>query len=273
MSGSAKGQRPESAGHADAGLLRPRVLGDAWAGWDASQGAGESIRRAGPFLFVLFHALVVLTLVLAWSLLVWLALPRGAQFGIGAVGARIAWAAGAALLLLPALLLCLRVCGLSLPAVIARPLRAWVFLLWPPCASAARTFGVSSDRIAHAFLLVANRLAGSRRKTDGEGVLVLAPRCLRPDLMSELRALAGRSGARIAIVTGGEEARAAIFRAPPAGVLAIACERDLVAGVRELAGRFLVLSLANRRPEGPCRNSEIDLEEAGRMIAQLSSPR
>ena len=52
----------------------------------------------------------------------------------------------------------------------------------------AACLGVSRDRLGHAFVAVTNCLAlRSRRVGAGGGLLVLAPRCLRPDLLRALR--------------------------------------------------------------------------------------
>ena len=119
-------------------------------------------------------------------------------------------------------------------------------------------------------MLLANQLSRcSRRARADHGLLVLAPRCLRPDLLRQLKAMAARAGARFVVAVGGEEARAAVYDGRPAAVLAVACERDLVGGIRDCLLRRTVLGLANRRPDGPCRNSEIDLAEAGRLLETL----
>ncbi|MFH1143819.1 MAG: DUF116 domain-containing protein [Candidatus Eisenbacteria bacterium] len=251
-------------------MERPRVLGDAWADWDPAQGTGEARLPGGPALYVGVNGLFGLLLVAAWSVIVWLAAPRLSQAGLAGAGRWALWGAGALAILIPSLFIAAFAGGLRLGAGPARLLQRWAFATWEPTAALGGLCGASRDRMGHAFLHLANRLAraaGLPRR--GKGLLVLAPRCLRADIMRELRRIAGEAGARLAVVAGGEEARAAILRDPPAGVLAIACERDLVAGVREVAGRYLVLSLPNRRPEGPCRNSEIDLEEASRMLAHL----
>jgi hypothetical protein len=41
--------------------------------------------------------------------------------------------------------------------------------------------------------------------------------------------------------------------------------------MRDVLTRATVFGVANRRPEGPCRNSEIDLEEARRYLHTLKA--
>ena len=81
--------------------------------------------------------------------------------------------------------------------------------------------------------------------------------------------MASEQGARFVVATGGEEARAAVREQRPGAVFAVACERDLVEGLRDVLPRFLVQGLSNRRPEGPCRNSEIDLPAAKALMEAL----
>ena len=268
---SLPGDQAARAPAAGEGVSRPRLLGDAWTGWDPSQGVGETLSGVSPLLHLAFHGLLTALFSAAWCVLVWIAAPRLGALGLSPAGTAGLAVLGAFGLIAPALLLCAVVLGVPLPRPLVRPLQRWTFLLWTPTSRLARSFGVSRDRLGHAFLRVANRLvlAGACRG-PGEGLLVLAPRCLRPEIMRELRRLADGVGARVAVVAGGEEARAALLGRPPSGVLAIACERDLVAGIREVAARVPVLALPNQRPEGPCRNSEIDLEKAGRMLSRLA---
>ncbi|MCK4412473.1 MAG: DUF116 domain-containing protein [Candidatus Eisenbacteria sp.] len=250
---------------------RPRRLGDAWEGWDPSQEMDDPRRVAGGASLLL--ALLGLLAVIAaagWALLLWLAAPRLASLGLDGGRVTWIWTLGAFLLLLPTLLLWGAWLPVRYPSGIVRGLQRHVFGLWTLAAALARLLGISFDRLGHSFVLVTNRLASlARPAMPGEGLLVLAPRCLKADCMRALRELAAGRCAELVVAGGGEEARAAIQRLAPAGVLAIACERDLVAGLRDVAARLPVLSLPNQRPEGPCRNSTIDLDRARVLLAQL----
>jgi len=247
-----------------------RVLGDAWRGWDAARDASEVEIRAGAGLFIGLVLLLTLLGVLAWQVLLWLAQPRLSALGVGAAALRGVGGVGAAAILLPGLLLLGIAVGLRVPRVAARRLQSAAVVLWPAAETAGRGLRLSRDRLAHSYLQVMNRLAlQAGRAQPGRELLLLAPRCLRRDLRISLEALAGEFGAHCETVGGGEQARDTIARLRPAGVLAVACERDLVEGVRGVAPRVTVLSLPNRRPDGPCRNSEIDLAEARRLLSRL----
>ena len=46
----------------------------------------------------------------------------------------------------------------------------------------------------------------------------------------------------------------------PDGVIGVACERELVAALKEIRN-VPVIAVSNRRPEGPCRNTSVVVEE------------
>jgi hypothetical protein len=50
-----------------------------------------------------------------------------------------------------------------------------------------------------------------------------------------------------------------IARVRPRAVVAIACERDLVSGVHDVAPRLPVLGTTLGLPDGPCKNTTVDL--------------
>jgi uncharacterized protein len=248
----------------------PRVLGDAWRDWDAARdrdGAGVS---AGAGLFLAVFALLAVLAALVWLALIWIAQPRLAALGLGPSAQGALGALGSLALIAPALAPALACAGAQLPRGVARLAQRAAVSAWPGASAAGSVLGLSRDRLGHSFLRVTNRLAVLAGLTGpGRELLLLAPRCLRSDVRESLQRIAAEHGARFAIAGGGGQAREHIERVRPAGVLAVACERDLVEGVRTVAPRLAVLSLPNRRPEGPCRNSEIDLAEARRLLALL----
>ena len=67
-------------------------------------------------------------------------------------------------------------------------------------------------------------------------------------------------------VSGGELARKKVREIRPTAVIGVACERDLVAGIRDVGNKFSVIGIPNIRPEGPCKNTYIDLEELEKAI-------
>ena len=62
-------------------------------------------------------------------------------------------------------------------------------------------------------------------------------------------------------VGGGNAARKKIKELRPRLIIAVACERDLLSGFREVNKQIPVIGFPNKRPEGPCKNTCVDLSE------------
>ncbi len=125
-----------------------------------------------------------------------------------------------------------------------------------------RLLSINSDRVAHAFIRTNNalvRLAWGHATPDQ--VLLLLPRCLSKQQLDQAKTWARSRGVEVAIVAGGEQARQHIREKRPGLVIGVACERDLLSGIRDVRRRISVLGIPNRRPQGPCRDTEIDLLE------------
>ncbi len=136
-----------------------------------------------------------------------------------------------------------------------------------------RALGLGRDRVGHAFVRVHNRLEVlPARVPEAARLLVLVPRCLSRETLQGLQALRQRYGFTQLTVTGGTEARRAIARQRPRGIVAVACERDLLSGVRDLKGRVPVLGFPNLRPEGPCKNTLVDLDRVEEAVRSFLGP-
>jgi len=237
-----------------------RHLGDAWADWDGAEaGYGESEATVGIFLWPAL--LAVGAWAAAMAVLWFLVEPRMAQawlwlpdvlaglltlLAIVAVGwwARVAWMS-----------LARRGRGLSRIELLVL-LKA----LLPATLRMGQLIGTSQDRLTNAFLKLHNALTHlARRQVTGDQLVVLLPRCLEKTIRKDAKHIADRYGCSLHIVPGGGEARRVIREKRPRAVVAVACERDLLAGVEEVGLVLPVLALPNRRPEGPCKCTEIDL--------------
>jgi hypothetical protein len=60
---------------------------------------------------------------------------------------------------------------------------------------------------------------------------------------------------------GGNVARKIIRKTKPRAIVAVACERDLVSGIQDVAPKIPVLGICNSRPAGPCKDTVVDLDE------------
>ena len=125
-----------------------------------------------------------------------------------------------------------------------------------------RLFGVERDWTGHATVVVYDRLAESRkRKVAPEELLILIPRCLSRAALDGVLDIARRYDVSAYVATRGQLARRAIRERRPKAVVAVACERDMVSGLHDVAGRVPVLGLTMSLPKGPCKDAELDLDK------------
>jgi uncharacterized protein len=243
-----------------------RKLGDEWEDWDGTAAAGRS--EAPGWVYVALAGVFALLLLAAGAAGSWLIAPRVDALGGRWVrqGLLAGWTAYTALWYLSLLL------GLSGARPFQRLLRGLGGVRWSLGAAVAlgRFAGISRDRIGHAFVLVHNRLEVLPPLVSHPArLLVLVPRCLGRETLQGLAVLQNRYGFTQLTATGGTEARRAIARQRPEGLVAVACERDLLSGVRDLKGRVPVLAFPNLRPEGPCKNTSADLRRVEDAVCRF----
>lgn len=128
-------------------------------------------------------------------------------------------------------------------------------------------FGVERDLTGHATVLVYDRLAAARyRKVSANELLILIPRCLSRAALDGVLDIARRYGVSAFVATRGQLARRAIRERRPRAVVAVACERDMVSGLRDVAGRVPVLGLTMTLPNGPCKDAGLDLTKMEEFV-------
>jgi uncharacterized protein len=242
-----------------------RRLGEEWLDWDGHSRPESSETDYRTFLGL--AVLSTLVLILVGGLFLWLIYPR-----LAAVGT-----------FLPRFfsVLFLVFCGILILWLILFVLSAalrWPFtklIVIPPLVNrllsivmaVGRILGVSKDRLANSFLKIHNMIIGTRpTRTEPEKLLLLMPRCLTKENNSRLRELRDRYRFRMATVGGGTEARLKIKEVHPRIIIAIACERDLISGFREINPYIPVIGFPNQRPEGPCKNTCVDLTQIEQAI-------
>ncbi len=244
-----------------------RRLGHEWDEWDGRPLPKNGDFSAPPGLFFRFAALTMtLGLALGAALIyvlsprlgaLWSGLPGFLWFGLGAVGV-------ASWIWFGLLLLCFYGSVLVLP-------EGWLergpyLRLMNLTSYVSRAFG-KRDWVEHAAIDVYNALAERRGRTVGKGeLLVLIPRCLSKQALDGVLAIAGRYDVPVFVATRGQLARRVIRERRPRAVVAVACERDMMTGLRDVAGRLPVLGLTMRLPNGPCRDAVLDLDVMERWV-------
>ncbi|HET7596156.1 MAG TPA: DUF116 domain-containing protein, partial [Burkholderiales bacterium] len=133
----------------------------------------------------------------------------------------------------------------------------------------SRLFG-RRDWVEHAAIDVYNTLAVRRGRRVGKGeLLVLIPRCLSKQALDGVLEIAGRYEVPVFVATRGQLARRVIRERRPRAVVAVACERDMMTGLRDVAGKLPVLGLTMQLPNGPCRDASIDLQQMETWVQGL----
>jgi uncharacterized protein len=123
----------------------------------------------------------------------------------------------------------------------------------------AERFG-RRDWVENAAVKVYNALALLRGRKVGTGeLLLLIPRCLSKETLDGVLGVAGRYGVPVFVATRGQLARRVIRERRPRAVVAVACERDMVSGLHDVAGKVPVLGLTMTLPSGPCKDAGLDL--------------
>ena len=239
---------------------RDRILGDEWLDW---KGIDEPPRISeGKRMYLLLSLAVLVCFVLLSFLFWYLVLPRFEQYGrLYATLLTIVVATGAVFFLVwYALLIGAVISQKIYLAICLRKGSNLFIMLFPFVARLAQSLGISRDRLSHSFIEVSNRLVGARRK-DG-WVLALLPRCLERELKRELKRICTEyPNVIIHTAPGGTEARKIIREIRPRAIVAVACERDLVTGIHDVAPRIPVIGIPNTRPLGPCKDTSIDVDK------------
>jgi len=245
-------------------------LGHEWDEWNGRPLPGGGNFSAAPGLFFRFAALTVVTATAAVALLLFLVGPRLATLLPRLP--TVLWITVAVLAGLQTLYLGLLAASYYggrnlLPERLLE--RGPYLQLMNYTSLVARGFG-KRDWVEHAAIDVYNMLAVRRGRTVGKGeLLVLIPRCLSKQALDGVLEIAGRYEVPVFVATRGQLARRVIRERRPRAVVAVACERDMMTGLRDVAGKLPVLGLTMQLPNGPCRDAAIDLEQMERWVQGL----
>jgi hypothetical protein len=239
-----------------------RRLGHEWDEWNGKPLPNNGNYSAPPSRFWKFAIATLAAanalLLAVWFILaprlgsLWDALPNALLLGIIAV-AILSWA------WLILLILSAHGPAVLLPERLAERGPFLKLMLWT--SHVAARFGVR-DWVEHASIEVYNTLAARRGRKVGKGeLLVLIPRCLSKATLDGVLDVAGRYEVPVFVATRGQLARRAIRERRPRAVVAVACERDMVTGLHDVAGKIPVLGLTMQLPAGPCKDAVIDMQK------------
>ena len=260
-----------------ANLIRIEVdrrLGHEWDEWDGRPLPGGGNFASPPAQFFRYAALTLAVVAAAAYLAIYLLGPR-----LGIVWPplpRIVLLTLSGLVVLGWLWFGLLVASFYGPALLLPerlaergpflPLMRWTSQL-------ARRFR-ARDWVEHAAVEIFNGLASRRGRKVGKGeLLVLVPRCLAKDALDGILEVAGRYEVPVFVATRGQLARRAIRERRPRAVVAVACERDMVSGIHDVAAKIPVLGLTMRLPSGPCKDAAVDVAKFETWVRTFVEPR
>ncbi len=237
-----------------------RVLGDEWLDW--REDSAETEIREGKRTFLTISLAILIGFISLIFLFWYLILPRFELYGRSwATFLTIAVVLAAVFLILWYILLLFSLFSRNSYLSICLRKGTNLFLtLLPLSMKLAGRFGISRDRVGHSFIRVSNRLVNNA-VGDGQ-VLALLPRCLTRELKEKTKEICAAYPDVVAYTApGGTVARKIICETKPRAIIAVACERDLVSGIQDIAPKIPVIGIPNSRPKGPCRDTRIDLLE------------
>lgn len=237
-----------------------RRLGHEWDDWDGEPLPDDGVFEGRKRLFFIAAFVYLLLLGSAAGLTLWLVAPRLSSLAPWLPGF-LAVAMVVATVLAVAWLLTLALAVSTGRNLLPRRLAEGGVLPWvmPRLERAAGWVGLSRDVIGNAMLRVFDRvsLARAQPELSPEDLLILLPRCLARDAMRDAMSVSSRYDVPIFVASRGRYARQMISMRRPKAVIAIACERDLVSGLGDVAGRLPVLGSVLSLPEGPCKGTEL----------------
>jgi len=239
-----------------------RRLGHEWDEWDGNPLPNRGNYDSSPALFFGWSALALLLGLGLLAIALFLFAPRLAGLNAALprlLGAALAVAALVLWLWWGVLFLSYATGRSLLPEGLAE--RGPFLRLMRLTSRVADRFG-RRDWVENASVKVYNALALVRGRKVGKGeLLLLIPRCLSKETLDGVLGIAGRYGVPVFVATRGQLARRVIRERRPRAVVAVACERDMVSGLHDVAGKIPVLGLTMTLPSGPCKDAVLNLRQ------------
>ncbi|MBN2541589.1 DUF116 domain-containing protein [bacterium] len=153
-------------------------------------------------------------------------------------------------------------------------------VLFPIVVFFGRLFGISKDKLRSSYVDVNDALIkATKKRISTDKILLLLPHCLQNSecpwritfdihncrncgncVISELLEIVDKYKISMKVATGGTIARKVIKEIRPTVIIAVACQRDLTSGITD-AYPIPVYGILNKRPNGPCFNTDVDIDK------------
>ncbi|PAB58867.1 DUF116 domain-containing protein [Anaeromicrobium sediminis] len=160
--------------------------------------------------------------------------------------------------------------------------------IYVPVLYLANILNIDKNKIRGVFAQINNRIVlSTEMKIDPEHILVLLPHCIQKSScphrvttnienckkcgqcnIDGIVRLKEKYNINVVVSTGGTLARKIIKETHPKAIIAVACERDLSAGILDVR-KIPVIGVLNERPEGPCINTRVSIDKIEDSINYL----
>jgi hypothetical protein len=139
-------------------------------------------------------------------------------------------------------------------------------------------FRIKSSRLQSILVNINNSLVYKSWSGSVKTLLLLLPHCIQNSEckiritfdvnncekcgkcpICEFIKVAEKHNLKLSVATGGGIARRTVDNTRPDAVVAVACERDLIGGIRDIYP-VPTLGIVNERPFGPCFNTVVDID-------------
>ena len=166
----------------------------------------------------------------------------------------------------------------------------WMKYLVKLSQSVAKRIFLDPDKAVRSFITLNNEFIIKKlvnRSASPERVLILLPHCIQLNscafkitsdihncrkcgkcVVADFIRLSERFGFDVFVSTGGTMARKVLIERRPDLILAVACERDLLSGIKDTLA-LPVLGILNERPNGPCYNTTVSTEAVETMLQKV----
>lgn len=172
--------------------------------------------------------------------------------------------------------------------VLVIPTKLVISYFFPVIVQLGGFLGLDRERIMASFIEVGNQLVDPDEiDVQPEEIMILTPHCLQwsqcphrvtGDIdncqrcgkcqIDDLIALTEKYGVKLEVATGGTLARRKVKEVKPKVIVAIACERDLSSGIKDVYP-LPVVGVVNMRPNGPCFDTKVEMEKVEDAIEQI----
>ena len=247
------------------------------------------INTKGKNLFLILSTITLILMMVVTTLLWWFVSPRLHEISIVLAGLSLTALRMFFFILVLGTILVLLISYTETNLLVAKfAIRAYIRIIYPITLLLGRLLGISKEKIRESFVSVNNSFINAIKKQfDPSELLILLPHCLQhidcdiritTDItkcekcgkcdIAKLCEISAKYKIKMAIATGGTLARKIIIENRPTFIIAVACDRDLVDGLREVFP-IPVYGVLNLRPEGPCVNTRVITEKIETALGAL----